>query len=283
MTSRPRWQRGRAPSAGGQGALRALLGRAEKTMLRDEARSFLRGRRPHRGRPTWCCACCGLRSPRSAPGQHDRRKHDPRGRGPRSVPGRRRLARPSGDRCTSSPTCQRRQLPALRAHLPRAPWSRPWRRYRQRWRRRMRRAAVLTAGAAAAGRLLAEPRGLKQRTHQPTASLMEFLAGVKDELGLIDHDIDERYFTIAGIAPVGLLSDRAGVSLWRCTISRCRIPGRGHVRRAGGGRASIPDTRLRVKPAANGRQRVDEFNVRLTPEARLHRHDRLLRHRGGGV
>lgn len=30
---------------------------------------------------------------------------------------------------------------------------------------------------------------------------------------------------------------------------------------------------LRVKPAANGRQRVDEFNVRLTPEARLHRHD----------
>jgi transglutaminase-like putative cysteine protease len=30
---------------------------------------------------------------------------------------------------------------------------------------------------------------------------------------------------------------------------------------------------LRVKPAANGRQRVDEFNVRLTPEARLHRHN----------
>jgi transglutaminase-like putative cysteine protease len=30
---------------------------------------------------------------------------------------------------------------------------------------------------------------------------------------------------------------------------------------------------LRVKPAVNGRQRVDEFNVRLTPEVRLHRHD----------
>jgi transglutaminase-like putative cysteine protease len=30
---------------------------------------------------------------------------------------------------------------------------------------------------------------------------------------------------------------------------------------------------LRVKPATNGRQRVDEFNVRLTPEVRLHRHD----------
>jgi transglutaminase-like putative cysteine protease len=29
---------------------------------------------------------------------------------------------------------------------------------------------------------------------------------------------------------------------------------------------------LRVKPAANGRQRCDEFAVRLTPEARLHRH-----------
>ncbi len=29
---------------------------------------------------------------------------------------------------------------------------------------------------------------------------------------------------------------------------------------------------LRVKPHGNGRQRCDEFNVRLTPEARLHRH-----------
>ena len=29
---------------------------------------------------------------------------------------------------------------------------------------------------------------------------------------------------------------------------------------------------LRVKPAANGRQRCDEFSVRLTPEARLHHH-----------
>jgi len=29
---------------------------------------------------------------------------------------------------------------------------------------------------------------------------------------------------------------------------------------------------LRVKPNANGRQRCDEFNVRLDPEARLHRH-----------
>jgi transglutaminase-like putative cysteine protease len=29
---------------------------------------------------------------------------------------------------------------------------------------------------------------------------------------------------------------------------------------------------LRVKPAANGRQRCDEFTVRLTPEVRLHRH-----------
>jgi len=29
---------------------------------------------------------------------------------------------------------------------------------------------------------------------------------------------------------------------------------------------------LRVKPAANGRQRCDEFSVRLAPEVRLHRH-----------
>jgi transglutaminase-like putative cysteine protease len=29
---------------------------------------------------------------------------------------------------------------------------------------------------------------------------------------------------------------------------------------------------LRVKPAANSRQRVDEFSVRLSPEVRLHRH-----------
>ena len=31
-------------------------------------------------------------------------------------------------------------------------------------------------------------------------------------------------------------------------------------------------TALRVKPAANGRQRCDEFSVRLNPEVRLHRH-----------
>jgi transglutaminase-like putative cysteine protease len=30
---------------------------------------------------------------------------------------------------------------------------------------------------------------------------------------------------------------------------------------------------LRVKPAANGRQRCDEFSVRLAPEVRLHRHE----------
>ena len=29
---------------------------------------------------------------------------------------------------------------------------------------------------------------------------------------------------------------------------------------------------LRVKPAGNGRQRCDEFSVRLDPEVRLHRH-----------
>ena len=29
---------------------------------------------------------------------------------------------------------------------------------------------------------------------------------------------------------------------------------------------------LRVKPHANGRQRCDEFSVRLNPEVRLHRH-----------
>ncbi len=29
---------------------------------------------------------------------------------------------------------------------------------------------------------------------------------------------------------------------------------------------------LRVKPLGNGRQRCDEFGVRLTPEVRLHRH-----------
>src|SRR4030088_2903781 len=29
---------------------------------------------------------------------------------------------------------------------------------------------------------------------------------------------------------------------------------------------------LRVKPAANGRQRCEEFSVRLDPEVRLHRH-----------
>ena len=30
---------------------------------------------------------------------------------------------------------------------------------------------------------------------------------------------------------------------------------------------------LRVRPAANSRQRVDEFTVRLTPDARQYRHE----------
>jgi uncharacterized alpha-E superfamily protein len=53
------------------------------------------------------------------------------------------------------------------------------------------------------GRLIADLE-LQQRTQQPTGSLIELLKAVQDELGLIDHDIDERYFTIAGIAPVHL-------------------------------------------------------------------------------
>jgi uncharacterized alpha-E superfamily protein len=51
------------------------------------------------------------------------------------------------------------------------------------------------------GRLIADLE-LQQRTRQSSPSLIDLLAGVQDELGLIDHDIDERYFTIAGIAPV---------------------------------------------------------------------------------
>lgn len=51
------------------------------------------------------------------------------------------------------------------------------------------------------GRLIADLE-LQQRTRHASTSLVELLAGVQDELGLIDHDIDERYFTIAGVTPV---------------------------------------------------------------------------------
>ena len=35
---------------------------------------------------------------------------------------------------------------------------------------------------------------------------------------------------------------------------------------------------LRVRPATTSTQRCDEFHVRIEPEARVHRHARLLRH-----
>jgi uncharacterized alpha-E superfamily protein len=51
------------------------------------------------------------------------------------------------------------------------------------------------------GRLIADLE-LQQRAPQTTDSLTTLLASVQDELGLIDHDIDERYFAVAGLVAV---------------------------------------------------------------------------------
>ena len=51
------------------------------------------------------------------------------------------------------------------------------------------------------GRLIADLE-LQQRAPQSAKSLLDLLAGVQDELGLIEHDIDERYFAVAGLAAV---------------------------------------------------------------------------------
>lgn len=51
------------------------------------------------------------------------------------------------------------------------------------------------------GRLIADLE-LQRRTPESTGSLVELLARIQDELELIDHDIDERYFAIAALAAV---------------------------------------------------------------------------------
>jgi uncharacterized alpha-E superfamily protein len=53
------------------------------------------------------------------------------------------------------------------------------------------------------GRLIAELE-LQQRTPEERGALHETLAGVLDELALVDRDIDERYFAIAALAAVHL-------------------------------------------------------------------------------
>jgi len=53
------------------------------------------------------------------------------------------------------------------------------------------------------GRLIADLE-LQRRTPESSGSLGELLASVQDELELIDHDIDERYFAHAAVAAVHL-------------------------------------------------------------------------------
>jgi uncharacterized alpha-E superfamily protein len=53
------------------------------------------------------------------------------------------------------------------------------------------------------GRLIAELE-LQQRTSEERSALHETLAGVLDELELVDREIDERYFAIAALAAVHL-------------------------------------------------------------------------------
>ncbi len=53
------------------------------------------------------------------------------------------------------------------------------------------------------GRLIADLE-LQRRTPEGAGSLGEMLGRVQDELELVDHDIDERYFAIAKLAAVHL-------------------------------------------------------------------------------
>jgi uncharacterized alpha-E superfamily protein len=53
------------------------------------------------------------------------------------------------------------------------------------------------------GRLIADLE-LQRRTPSHAVTLGETLAGVQDELELVDHDIDDRYFAIAALAAVHL-------------------------------------------------------------------------------
>ena len=53
------------------------------------------------------------------------------------------------------------------------------------------------------GRLIADLE-LQRRMPETSGTLAEMLGRVQDELELIDHDIDERYFAIAALAAVHL-------------------------------------------------------------------------------
>jgi hypothetical protein len=51
------------------------------------------------------------------------------------------------------------------------------------------------------GRLIADLE-LQQRTADESEPLVDQLARVQDELEVIDHEIDERYFAVAALAAV---------------------------------------------------------------------------------
>jgi uncharacterized alpha-E superfamily protein len=53
------------------------------------------------------------------------------------------------------------------------------------------------------GRMIADME-LQRRTPEVLGSLNELLVRIQDELELVDHDIDERYFAIAALAAVHL-------------------------------------------------------------------------------
>ena len=155
-------------------------------------------------RPTWCCGCCGSRSRTGdLPDDALRRAAaaDARGRGAGAAAGGRRLPgvpaspapAPDARRASAASCCTRaptraRCAPSLAAAAARARDRRPG-------------AALLAAGAAArpADR---RPRAAAAHARSAPDRWSSCSARVQDELELIDHDIDERYFAIAALAMV---------------------------------------------------------------------------------
>ncbi len=135
-----------------------------------------------------------------------------------------------------------------------------------------RLAAVLPAGAP--------PRPpdrhleLQRRTPTTNPVVTEMLAQVQAELALIDDDIDGRYFAIAALAAVHSVGG-AIMGGWG-PVDEMNFAIRYVTRYRHDAEVVDNLNALRVRPAASGRQRVDEFSVRLSPEVRLGRHNHYL-------
>jgi uncharacterized alpha-E superfamily protein/transglutaminase-like putative cysteine protease len=136
------------------------------------------------------------------------------------------------------------------------------------------------------GRLIADLE-LRRRTSDSDGSPTNMLERVQGELELVDRDIDERYFAFAAsrmslARPVQARSaagravrPEGGPSVAGSMIQRPEMNFAIRYLTRYEYDADVVDNlnALRVKPTGNGRQRCDEFSVMLAPEVRLHRHN----------